>query len=204
MSKGNDTYAPYFEQGNISTLGMAYVLKDWLHITAAAPKMYLAIKEIYPFSDLRLLAETGERLYQLGIPFLASVRPVFSNTDYPAMQRYLVAMKSVQSSNGSILVNAPVVMPTISSGDHTLKGKMNDFINLLAENGLGPLGVGAEMHWSYDKEYSEAGMSFLILWCYIQMNRLIIWSRATPLNPFHPLYIAFRWNFFKLCIHPIK
>jgi len=159
VSKGNDTYAPYFEQGNVSTLGMAYVLKDWLHITAA-PKMYLAIKEIYPFSDLRLLAETGERLYQLGIPFLASVRPVFSNTDYPAMQRYLVAMKSVQSSNGSILVNAPVVMPTISSSDHTLKGKMNDFINLLAENGLGPLGVGAEMHWSYDKEYSEAGMSF--------------------------------------------
>ncbi|WP_339318398.1 hypothetical protein [Paenibacillus sp. FSL R10-2734] len=159
VSGDSETYVPYFEQDNASVLAMGYVLKDWLHITVN-PKMYLAIKEIYPFSDLSLLAETAERLYQVGIPFLASVRPVFSNTDYPAMQRYLVAMKNVQSRNGSILVNAPVVMPSIGSSDHTLHGKMNDFINLLASNGIGPLGVGAQTHWTYDKEYSEAGMSF--------------------------------------------
>lgn len=161
VSKENDAYVPYFDQGNVSALAMAYVLKDWLHITAI-PKVYLAIKEIYPFSDLGLLTETAERLYQVGIPFLASVRPVFSNTDYPAMQRYLVAIKRVQSNNGSILVNAPIAMHSTSTSnmDHSLQLKMNEFINLLVHNKIGPLGIGAQMHWAYDKEYSEAGMGF--------------------------------------------
>lgn len=161
VSKGNVTYVPYFDQENASRLAMGYVLRDWLHITASS-KIYFAIKEIYPFSDLSLLTETAERLYDIGIPFLASVRPVFSNTDYPAMQRYLVAMKSVQAKNGTILVNAPVAMHSTSTNnmDDSLKGKMNEFINLLVDNGIGPLGIGAEMHWTYDKEYSEAGMGF--------------------------------------------
>jgi uncharacterized protein YdaL len=161
VSKGDEAYVPYFEEGNVSALGMGYVLKDWLHITAT-PKVYLAIKEIYPFSDLGLLTETAERLYQEGIPFLASVRPVFSNTDYPAMQRYLEAIKRVQSNNGSILVNAPIAMHSTSTSnmDHSLQVKMNDFINMLVQNKIGALGIGAQMHWTYDKEYSEAGMGF--------------------------------------------
>lgn len=68
VSKGDDAYVPYFEQGNVSALAMAYVLKDWLHITST-PKVYFAIKEIYPFSDLELLTETAERLYQGGFLF---------------------------------------------------------------------------------------------------------------------------------------
>lgn len=161
VSKGNDMYVPYFEQGNVGALAMGYVLKDWIH-DKTTPKVYFAIKEIYPFSDLGLLTETAERLYQVGIPFLASVRPVFSNTDYPAMQRYLVAIKRVQSNNGSILVNAPVAMHSTSTSnmDQTLQVKMNDFINLLVRSKIGPLGIGAQMHWTYDKSYSEAGMGF--------------------------------------------
>lgn len=89
------------------------------------------------------------------------MRPVFSNTDFPAMQRYLEALKVVQSKNGSILINAPVVMPSINSNDHTLGDKMSGFINLLAENGIAPLGMGADLYWTYDKEYSSAGMKFL-------------------------------------------
>lgn len=161
VGEGSYTFVPYFEQDNASRLAMGYVLRDWFHITSAS-NIYFAIKEIYPFSDLSLLTETAERLYEVGIPFLASVRPVFSNTDYPAMQRYLVAIKRVQARNGTILVNAPVAMHSTSTSnmDHSLKGKMNEFINLLVNNGIGPLGIGAQMHWTYDKEYSEAGMGF--------------------------------------------
>ncbi|WP_342563518.1 hypothetical protein NST84_29290 [Paenibacillus sp. FSL R7-0345] len=159
VSSGSFTYAPYLEAGNASTLAMAYVLKDWLRADDPG-KPYLVIKEIYPFSDLTLLEELAGRLYDAGIPFIASVRPVFSNTDFPAMQRYLEALKVVQSKNGSILINAPVVMPSINSNDHTLGDKMSGFINLLAENGIAPLGMGADLYWTYDKEYSSAGMKF--------------------------------------------
>lgn len=159
VSKGSTTYASYLEKGNISELAMAYVLRDWLGI-AQAPRTYFLVKEVYPFSDLALLENMAERFYAAGIPFMVSVRPVFSNTDYPAMKRYLDALKVVQSRNGSILVQAPAVMPSIGTGDHTLREKMAGFISLLAANGIAPLGIGAEMYWSYDKEYGPQGMGF--------------------------------------------
>ncbi|WP_280767958.1 hypothetical protein [Paenibacillus sp. PastH-2] len=159
INSGSYTYAPYLDTGHAGRLAMAYVLKDWLGAADAA-ESYLVINEIYPFSDLALLEKLAGRLYDAGIPFIASVRPVFSNTDFPAMQRYLDALKVVQSKNGSILVNAPVVMPSINSSDHTLGDKMSSFINLLAENGIAPLGMGADLYWTYDKEYSSAGMKF--------------------------------------------
>ncbi|WP_410512792.1 hypothetical protein PaeBR_23065 [Paenibacillus sp. BR2-3] len=159
VRKEDYTYAPYLEKGNLSELAMAYVLKDWLPV-AATPRTYLVVKEIYPFSDLELLEDLANSLYRSGIPFVVSIRPVFSNTDYPAMDRYLEALKVVQFRNGSILVNAPAVMPTIYIEDHTLQEKMEGFISLLVQNGIAPLGIGAEMYWTYDKEYAGTGMSF--------------------------------------------
>ncbi|WP_379156643.1 hypothetical protein [Paenibacillus sp. sgz5001063] len=156
---GSYTYVPYLEQGNASVVGMAYVLRDWLE-SKTASQTYLVLKEIYPFSDLSLLEETADRLYEEGIPFIASIRPVFSNTDFPAMLRYLAALKEVQAKNGSILVNAPVIMPSINSSDHTLAEKMGGFVDLLVKNGIAPLGIGADLYWTYDKEYAEAGMGF--------------------------------------------
>ncbi|MEK5240287.1 hypothetical protein NST99_32060 [Paenibacillus sp. FSL L8-0470] len=159
VSRGQYTYVPYLEKGNFSTVAMAYVLKDWLP-SSAAPQTYLVLKEIYPFSDFELLEKTADRLYQNGIPFIASVRPVFGNTGFPAMKRYLEALRIVQSRNGSIVVNAPAVRPPISLSDRSLKGKMNGFINVLVAGGIAPLGIGAEGYWIYDKEYAGAGMGF--------------------------------------------
>lgn len=158
-SRGRTAYLPYLKQGDFTAIAAGYVLKDWLKVTGE-PQMYLVIKEIYPFSDLNLLEQMSERLYNSGIPFIASVRPVFGNTDFPAMKRYLEALRTVQSRNGSIVVNVPAVRPPISLSDRSLRGKMNLFLNVLAEGGVAPLGVAAENYWTYDKEYSTAGMGF--------------------------------------------
>ncbi|MVP00611.1 hypothetical protein [Paenibacillus lutrae] len=152
---GPYAYVPYFEQGNLSELAMASVLKKWLGIETPA-QTFLVFKEVYPFSDLELLEETADRFYEAGIPFAVSVRPVFSNTDFPAMKRYLEALKYVQSKNGTILVNAPVVY----GQGPMLDVKMAGFIAVLAQNGLAPLGIGAELYWSYDNEYTIAGLSY--------------------------------------------
>lgn len=158
-SRGSTAYLPYLKQGDFTAIAAGYVLKDWLKY-AAEPHLYLVIKEIYPFSDLNLLERMAEQLYNHGIPFIASVRPVFSNTDFPAMKRYLEALRTVQSRNGSIVVNVPAVRPPVSLSDRSLHGKMNLFINVLAEGSVAPLGVAAENYWTYDKEYSTAGMGF--------------------------------------------
>lgn len=159
VSSGVYAYVPYLKQGEFSAMGMAYVLKDWLH-SSIRPNTYLVLKEIYPFSDLELLEKTADELYRRGIPFIASIRPVFGNTDFPAMQRYLDALRTVQSRNGSIVVNAPAVRPPVMSSDRSLRGKMSSFIDVLAEGGVAPLGMAAEGYWTYDKEYSAAGMGF--------------------------------------------
>ncbi|MCG7408254.1 hypothetical protein MH117_12550 [Paenibacillus sp. ACRRX] len=152
-------YIPYLKQGNLSEIAAAYVLKDWLEVNRKG-RTYLLFKEVYPFSDLQLLERLADQLHEAGLPFMVSVRPVFSNTDYPAMKRYLETLKYIQSRNGSIIVNAPVVASTISVQDDTLQAKMESFIDVLADYGIAPLGVGAEMYWSYDHLYAEQGMSF--------------------------------------------
>lgn len=156
---GHYAYIPYFEQGNLSELALAYVLKDWMGVREQG-RNYVVFKEIYPFSDLALLEQLADKLYNAGIPFAASVRPVFYNTDYPAMLRYLETLKYIQSRNGTILVHEPIVATSVPPEDETLMDKMAHFINVLADYGIAPLGLGTEMYWSYDERYSNEGMRF--------------------------------------------
>ncbi|REK76167.1 hypothetical protein [Paenibacillus paeoniae] len=157
IQKGTTAYVPYYERGNLSELALGYLLKDWLK-TEEQTQLYVLLTEIYPFSDLQALVRLADSLYEAGIPFIVSVRPVFSNTDYPAMKRYLEALKHVQSRNGSVVVQAPNVSATISQDMTTLDLKMAEFINVLADYGIAPLGVGAEMYWTYDQHYMTKGM----------------------------------------------
>ncbi|KQO18258.1 hypothetical protein [Paenibacillus sp. Leaf72] len=176
-------YVPYFQKGNLSELAMSYVLKDWLGL--AEPGLtYLLFKEIYPFSDLTLLAQMADTLYDAGIPFAISVQPVFSNSEFPAMQRYLETLKYVQSRNGTVLVNAPVVASTIGQNDQTLKTKMTSFIDVLAAYGIAPLGMGAEMYWSYDKEYAVDGMGFFNSAVLLPNKKLMYRSQTNVSQPF--------------------
>ncbi|MFP4976450.1 hypothetical protein ACE6ED_13685 [Paenibacillus sp. CN-4] len=142
-----------------SALAAGETLREWLGIDRRG-EAYLLFKEVYPFSDLELLKKLADRLYDSGTPFLVSIRPVFTNTDFPAMQRYLDALAYVQSRNGSILVNVPVVMPSINSQDQSLGPKMEQFTLLLEQEGIIPLGVGAEMYWTYDAHYAGPGLQY--------------------------------------------
>jgi uncharacterized protein YdaL len=155
---GKNAYIPYMVKGNLSELAASFVLKDWLHVTSTG-KNFVLLNEIYPFSDLDLLNEAADRLYSAGIPFIASVQPVFSNFQFPAMQRYLETLKHIQSRNGSIVVNAPVVASTISPDIAGLKAQLSSFLDALAEYEIVPLGIGSELYWTYDQHYSESGLS---------------------------------------------
>lgn len=159
IRKGPIAYQPYLGSGDISGLTLAGLLKDWLGVTTGGHTI-LVFKEIYPFSDLDQLMRLADRLYDNGIPFAISVRPVFRNTDYPAMKRYAEALQYVQAKNGAILVNAPAVTSTVASGVDTLPTLMADFIDTLAACGIVPLGLGADSYWAYDRLYAQEGMGF--------------------------------------------
>lgn len=159
MRKGKEAYVPFMEKGTLSEIALSYVLKDWLQ-QGEKSNYYLVFKEIYPFSDLFLLERMSDELFEAGIPFIVSVHPVFSNTDYPAMKRYINTLKYIQSRNGTVLVESPVVATTIQDLDRSLYHQMEHFIDVLAEAGIIPLGMGAEMYWSYDEHYVSEGMAF--------------------------------------------
>ncbi len=184
VREGRYTYIPYLEKGNLSELAISYVLKDWFAV-AAPSHTYVLFKEIYPFSDLKMLERLSDKLYDAGIPFAVSVSPVFGNTEYPAAQRYLETLKYVQSHNGSILVHAPVVASTSSQeGGNTLKPKMTSFLKVLIDYGIAPLGMGAEMYWSYDTEYVAAGMSYFDSVVLFPNKQLMYRAQTNSSQPF--------------------
>ncbi|KKO52899.1 hypothetical protein [Paenibacillus sp. DMB20] len=159
VRKGTHAYVPFMQKDRLSEMALSYLLKDWIQPEQKS-HYYLVFKEIYPFSDLALLERMSDELFEAGIPFIASVHPVFSNTDYPAMKRYMNALKYMQSRNGTILVEAPVVASTIQDLDRSLYRQMEHFIDVLAAEGIVPLGMGTEMYWSYDDHYVSEGMAF--------------------------------------------
>lgn len=161
MKWGQVAFVPYFGTGFGAEISMGYVLADWLGIQNDG-QIYLIFKEIYPFSDLKLLESAANQLYEAGIPFIFSIRPVFYNTDYPAMKRYLEVLKYVQSRDGSIFVDAPVASLAAGIQKDLLKEKMTGFIDLLAANGIVPLGIGvsSELYWRNGDQFVEKGMSF--------------------------------------------
>lgn len=158
IRQGALAYVPFMEKDTLSEMALSYILKDWLR-QAQDSHNYLVFKEIYPFSDLRLLERMSDELYDAGIPFIVSVHPVFSNTDYPAMKRYINTLKYVQSRHGTVLVEAPFVA-TIRDDGRDLHRQMEHFIDVLAEEGVVPLGMGANMFWTYDDYFATEGMAF--------------------------------------------
>lgn len=159
VRKGKYAYAPFLKKDALSEVALSYVLKDWLQEERKG-HFFLVFKEIYPFSDLELLERMSDEMFEAGIPFIVSVHPVFSNTDYPAMKRYIHTLKYVQSRNGTVLVESPVVASTIQDLDRSLHRQMEHFVDVLAQEGVLPLGMGAEMHWTYDEHYVSEGMPF--------------------------------------------
>lgn len=167
VRSGRFAYVPYFEQGNLSELAMTYILKDWFHGTDGAltpngtdGNTYALFTGVSPFSDMDRLERLADRLYASGIPFIVSAAPVFSNAGYPAMQRYLETLRHVQSQNGSVLVNAPAAAATISQDISVLHGQLEGFLDLLAASGVVPLGMTADLYWTYDLHYANDGMGF--------------------------------------------
>ncbi|SDC17437.1 Uncharacterized protein YdaL [Paenibacillus sp. UNCCL117] len=183
VMNGGYAYIPYVVPGNLTELGSSYVLKDWLSVQGQS-RYYAAFREIYPFSDLDRLKRLSDRLYEAGIPFIASVQPVLSNLDYPAVQRYLEALKHIQSRNGSIVVNAPVVASTISQDITTLKDELSAFVDALADYGIAPLGIGAEMYWTYDRHYKENALSSFDSILMFPNKRIMHRERTDTSQPF--------------------
>lgn len=159
VRSGSNAYVPIFRSGGPSIIAMGVLLQDLLGLDGVG-KVYLLYKEIYPFPDPARLKVVSDALYDLGIPYIYSVRPIYRNIEYPAMHRFMESLRAAQSRNGTIFANAPVLSPVAGIQEGMLEEKTDLFLNVLAENGIVPLGTGADAayRWREDMGFSEHGM----------------------------------------------
>ncbi|WP_214628283.1 hypothetical protein [Paenibacillus agaridevorans] len=194
---GTVATVPFFRADAASELAMAYVLKDWMQLPGEG-KPYLLYKDIYPFTNLDLLKGTADALYAAGIPFIYSVRPVYANTDYPAMHRYLEALRVVQARNGAIFADAPNVSQVAGIQSENLAEKTELFLNVLGEAGVVPLGMGvsAELYWQAASGISNEGLlpfDTLVLYPPGRTAGLLRPERPAP-RLFDSSMLAVRWS----------
>lgn len=160
LKKNKYSYISFYWKDSLSEWAASYILKDWLEADQSG-NMYLLLTEVYPFSDLELLRQISDQLYQAGIPFLVSTKPLFSNFDYPAAKRYAETLSYMQARNGSILIDAPTVSSqTISADLSILRGNIASYIDFLANHAVAPLGATAELYWFQDQYYLSEGLAF--------------------------------------------
>ena len=108
MKKDKISYVPFYRENGLGAVMTGKVIAE-LSGRQEGGHMYLAVDEVYPFSDLERLCAAADRLYENGIPFIVRVMPVYENLDYPAFERYARALRYVQSRNASVLLHPPVV-----------------------------------------------------------------------------------------------
>lgn len=136
---GNRTYVPYYRSDDLTVLMLGAVMKNYLggikNANGSNGTMYVAIDEVYPFSDLNMLCKVTDRFYENAIPFIVRIVPVYDNLDYPAYLRYMQVLRYVQSHNGSIVLHEPIVEPEAIVRE-PLENKMERFYRSLKTNNV--------------------------------------------------------------------
>lgn len=101
-------YASYFQEKDLSSVALSSALREFLGIAKGQGKFYVVIDEIYPFSDMEMLIEMGEALYENGIPYILRVMPVYENYSYPAFREFLDTLCYLQAKGGSVVLHEPI------------------------------------------------------------------------------------------------
>lgn len=126
---GNLMYVPWYREGGLGAVMMGNAVAALLGDEREGA-MYVAIDEVYPFSELGRLCEMADILYDNGIPFIVRVMPVYENLDYPAFLRYAQVLRYVQAKNGTIMLHPPLVREAEEETE-PLEARMKRFTDAL-------------------------------------------------------------------------
>jgi hypothetical protein len=108
--------------------------------TAKHPGLFLAVNEVYPFSDFTKLMDLAETLNDKGIEFIVSVIPVYDNYEFAAFQKYVDVLKYVEKKGGKLFIHFPVVN---NAGTYNLdpSGLLEKAVKEFRKRGLDIMGI---------------------------------------------------------------
>lgn len=73
-------------------------------------KKYFMLDNVNPFIDLNELVNKIDYLNSHGIQFFISAIPIFENTDFNAMKRFVEVLRYAQCKGGYIILHSPYIM----------------------------------------------------------------------------------------------
>ncbi|MDO4273960.1 MAG: DUF2334 domain-containing protein [Eubacteriales bacterium] len=101
-------YASYVRGEDLSTVALSSALHSFFGAESPEGRFFVMIDEVYPFSDMNMLTEMGEDLYERGIPYILRVMPVYENTSYPSYGEFTEKLKYLQAKGASVVLHEPI------------------------------------------------------------------------------------------------
>lgn len=115
---------------------------------------YMVINMVYPFEDPEKLLDIVNLMILEEEPFVISVMPVYTNGNYPAMQRFCEVLRYAQANGGTIIMHSP-----INQMVNLDKDLMNEYItlalNIYISQGVYPMALQVPSDWMFNEDTIE-------------------------------------------------
>lgn len=162
---GKNAYLPYFSTGGYSLM-LATQTMATLFQRSGHYQPLLTITKVTPYSNLEVLDQLSQLLYEQGIPFAISTTTVGDNAHFKAYQRFTKVLRLVENRGGVIFLKTPVVGGVTASSGPNLDQLMNDYIIQFAQNQVFPVGISTSAFWNQDSIYRQYALKKAnqILW----------------------------------------
>lgn len=159
-TQGHITHLAYFDPASANMCNyLSTCLQLWAWPYENAPRsygQYLVLDNVYPFDDPSRLMDIADMLEEESIPYALTVMPLYSNAEYPAMQRFCEFLTYVQSKGAGIILHVPRVTLQNTEAEDILE-HMEIAYQAYTQYGVYPLAVEAPEVWLQ----SEKGLSIL-------------------------------------------
>ncbi|MGY5339793.1 hypothetical protein [Levilactobacillus spicheri] len=154
---GKSAYLPYLTADGFSLTVASRTLAA-LFGQSRTNRPLLTITGVTPYTNLARLRRLGQRLYQAGIPFAVSTTSVADNTTFRAFKRFAQTLSELETENGVIFLQAPVVGATNRQSGQLLEQLMVGQLNQLGQRQVLPVGISAPAYWNQDRAFRRHGL----------------------------------------------
>ena len=158
MQSGGVRYIPLVDfTADLSRASLMREISVWLWDYSGLPPQkgqYIVLDEVYAYMPAQDLMDRVNVLVEANLPFVISVMPIYSNTDYPAMQQFCEVLRYAQANGGAIIVRTPILRTPITDWDD-YNAVITDVLEAFTSYGVYPLGFDVPYSWTWDEDALE-------------------------------------------------
>jgi len=147
---GANAFLPYFDGKGLSLLVAQKMVVQLFNPSQKAQHPLLLITGVTPFTKLKVLTSLARQLQQKDISFAVSAVSVAKNTDLKAFRRYMSALRTVEDSGGSVIMQVPAMGDPGRSGGPLLQSYMSSMLTNMAKESVIPIAISAPTYWNND------------------------------------------------------